>query len=227
MQAPKGKQGGPQTPNFQTQPDYSRTAVDQLRAEIAALRQQLQNSNRGSYHPPQQQLSYNNSHRSQYSGQSAPPAAGRKDRRGPRSKLPGWGTVGHQNYWGCGICGLKEHRKADCRTPVCPRSPAPARVSAGAVRGEGEREEIDKPRRPSLAPNGSAVKSEGVKAAPRPWISVLISGHVVTGLIDTGAQVSSVDVAVASRGEGEIRAASLGLVAVGNQGVSTVGEMDV
>uniref|UniRef100_A0A0G4HQ89 Retrotransposon gag domain-containing protein n=1 Tax=Chromera velia CCMP2878 TaxID=1169474 RepID=A0A0G4HQ89_9ALVE len=53
MQAPKGKQGGPQTPNFQTQPDYSRTAVDQLRAEIAALRQQLQNSNRGSYRSPQ------------------------------------------------------------------------------------------------------------------------------------------------------------------------------
>uniref|UniRef100_A0A0G4HDF6 Reverse transcriptase domain-containing protein n=1 Tax=Chromera velia CCMP2878 TaxID=1169474 RepID=A0A0G4HDF6_9ALVE len=55
MQAPKGKQEGLQTPNFQTQPDYSRTAVDQLRAEIAALRQQLQNSNRGSYCPPQQQ----------------------------------------------------------------------------------------------------------------------------------------------------------------------------
>uniref|UniRef100_A0A0G4GC53 Uncharacterized protein n=1 Tax=Chromera velia CCMP2878 TaxID=1169474 RepID=A0A0G4GC53_9ALVE len=49
----------------------------------------------------------------------------------------------------------------------------------------------------------------------------------MTGLIDTGAQVSSVDIAVASRGKGEIRAASLGLVDVGNQGVSTMGEMDI
>uniref|UniRef100_A0A0G4FNN2 Peptidase A2 domain-containing protein n=1 Tax=Chromera velia CCMP2878 TaxID=1169474 RepID=A0A0G4FNN2_9ALVE len=110
---------------------------------------------------------------------------------------------------------------------MCPRSPASARVLAGAVRGEREREELDKPRRPSLAPDGSAVKSKGVKAAPRPWVSVLISGYVVTGLIDTGAQVSSVDIAVANRGEREIRATSLGLVAIGNQGVSTVGEMDV
>uniref|UniRef100_A0A0G4H5R6 Reverse transcriptase domain-containing protein n=1 Tax=Chromera velia CCMP2878 TaxID=1169474 RepID=A0A0G4H5R6_9ALVE len=71
-----------------------------------------------------------------------------------------------------------------------------------------------------------AVKAQvaSVEVKPRPWVSVLLFGKPASALLDSGSQVSFVNVGYLAAADVEMKSPSVGLVALGNNSVPCVGE---
>uniref|UniRef100_A0A0G4F080 Reverse transcriptase domain-containing protein n=1 Tax=Chromera velia CCMP2878 TaxID=1169474 RepID=A0A0G4F080_9ALVE len=63
-----------------------------------------------------------------------------------------------------------------------------------------------------------------VEVKPRPWVSVLLFGKPASALLDSGSQVTFVDVGYLAAADVEMKSPSMGLVTLGNNSVPYVGE---
>uniref|UniRef100_A0A0G4FSW1 Reverse transcriptase domain-containing protein n=1 Tax=Chromera velia CCMP2878 TaxID=1169474 RepID=A0A0G4FSW1_9ALVE len=68
------------------------------------------------------------------------------------------------------------------------------------------------------------VQVASVEVKPRPWVSALLFGKPASALLDSGSQVSFVDVGYLATADVEMKSPSVGLVALGNNSVPCVGE---
>eukprot|EP00820_Chromera_velia_P024856 Cvel_33489.t1-p1 / transcript=Cvel_33489.t1 / gene=Cvel_33489 / organism=Chromera_velia_CCMP2878 / gene_product=Transposon Ty3-I Gag-Pol polyprotein, putative / transcript_product=Transposon Ty3-I Gag-Pol polyprotein, putative / location=Cvel_scaffold5452:3592-5312(+) / protein_length=408 / sequence_SO=supercontig / SO=protein_coding / is_pseudo=false len=63
-----------------------------------------------------------------------------------------------------------------------------------------------------------------VEVAARPWVSLFLFGRKASALLDSGAQTSVISISFLTSAEHEMQMASVGLSALGNNGIPVVGE---
>eukprot|EP00820_Chromera_velia_P011772 Cvel_22813.t1-p1 / transcript=Cvel_22813.t1 / gene=Cvel_22813 / organism=Chromera_velia_CCMP2878 / gene_product=hypothetical protein / transcript_product=hypothetical protein / location=Cvel_scaffold2284:1-1332(-) / protein_length=444 / sequence_SO=supercontig / SO=protein_coding / is_pseudo=false len=63
-----------------------------------------------------------------------------------------------------------------------------------------------------------------VEVAARPWVSLFLFGRKASALLDSGAQTSMISISFLVSAEHEMQTASVGLNALGNNGIPVVGE---
>eukprot|EP00820_Chromera_velia_P018711 Cvel_27698.t1-p1 / transcript=Cvel_27698.t1 / gene=Cvel_27698 / organism=Chromera_velia_CCMP2878 / gene_product=Retrovirus-related Pol polyprotein from transposon, putative / transcript_product=Retrovirus-related Pol polyprotein from transposon, putative / location=Cvel_scaffold3497:14777-16341(+) / protein_length=464 / sequence_SO=supercontig / SO=protein_coding / is_pseudo=false len=74
---------------------------------------------------------------------------------------------------------------------------------------------------PSLETPGAAAT---VEVAARPWVSLFLFGQKASALLDSGAQTSVISISFFASAEHKMQTASVGLSALGNNGIPVVGE---
>eukprot|EP00820_Chromera_velia_P013296 Cvel_23830.t2-p1 / transcript=Cvel_23830.t2 / gene=Cvel_23830 / organism=Chromera_velia_CCMP2878 / gene_product=Cold shock protein 2, putative / transcript_product=Cold shock protein 2, putative / location=Cvel_scaffold2505:14235-25042(+) / protein_length=533 / sequence_SO=supercontig / SO=protein_coding / is_pseudo=false len=96
-----------------------------------------------------------------------------------------------------------------------------AQIAALRGRGRGHRQ-ID-----SEQANSKKMEAEmvAVKVGPRPFMTMLLFDKPVSVLIDTGAETSFIDVNTTLHADADVDRPTVGLSAVGQTGVSVVGEI--
>uniref|UniRef100_A0A0G4GR57 Peptidase A2 domain-containing protein n=1 Tax=Chromera velia CCMP2878 TaxID=1169474 RepID=A0A0G4GR57_9ALVE len=80
------------------------------------------------------------------------------------------------------------------------------------------------PRREEESRPAVSAQVASVEVKPRPWVSVLLFGKPVSALLDSGSQLTFVDVGCLAAADVEMKSPSVGLVALGNNSVPYVGE---
>uniref|UniRef100_A0A0G4GT04 Reverse transcriptase domain-containing protein n=1 Tax=Chromera velia CCMP2878 TaxID=1169474 RepID=A0A0G4GT04_9ALVE len=80
------------------------------------------------------------------------------------------------------------------------------------------------PRREEESHPAVPAQVASVQVKPRPWVSVLLFGKPASALLDSGSQVTFVDVGYLAAADVEMKSPSVGLVALGNNSVPCVGE---
>uniref|UniRef100_A0A0G4G6P8 Uncharacterized protein n=1 Tax=Chromera velia CCMP2878 TaxID=1169474 RepID=A0A0G4G6P8_9ALVE len=80
------------------------------------------------------------------------------------------------------------------------------------------------PRREEESRPAVSVQFASVEVKPRPWVSVLLFRKPASALLDSGSQVTFVDVGYLAAADVEMKSPSVGLVALGNNSMPCVGE---